>query len=68
MNKKSLLDGLANYVFFVPPTALITGILSHWTLEQFFWYVCVTAPPVGFVGGVVFGRFINVWRKKFGYN
>ena len=65
--KKYFLDGLSNYVFFTPIVALMTGLLAHWTWEQLFYYVGITAIIIGFGTGAIYGRFINWWRQKFRY-
>lgn len=61
--KKWFLDGLANYVFFVPIVVCTTGFAAHWTWYQLFLYLTIGSVPVGFLGGAGHGRFLNYWRK-----
>jgi hypothetical protein len=63
--KSLVLDGIANYIFFVPIITTM-GYFSGWIWEQFVVY-WITSIPVGIFGGMIFGRFLNVWRKGFRY-
>lgn len=63
--KALILDGIANYLFFAPIVSAV-GFFSGWNLDQFIAY-WISAIPIGLVGGLVFGRVLNKWRKKFHY-
>lgn len=65
--RKYFLDGLSNYVFFMPVVGVMTGILAHWTMEQFLTYAVGTALVIAFCFGAIYGRFLNLWRRKFKY-
>ena len=69
--RRFVLDALANYIFFVPmfialnTTPFFLG-LAYWNLENVVTYL-LTSLFGSFMMGGVFGRFLDVWRKKLKY-
>ncbi len=69
--KKYFLDGISNYLFFVPLLIALNVVpmffgLPHWELNDVILYM-ITTIFAALGGGAVYGRFLNWWRKKFGY-
>lgn len=72
--KKFIMDGIVNYVFFIPivivlntlPTFGFLGI-TPWNAESVYSYMA-SSLIIAFLFGGIFGRVLNFWRKKMDYH
>ncbi len=70
--KKILLDGLINYIFFVPIILILNTLtyffgLPYWNLHNIIIFI-LTSFIISFTMGGIFGRLLNLWRNKLKYN
>lgn len=69
---KFVMDGILNYVVFVPLVVALNTLtiffgLPYWDDQTVYVYL-VTSVFVAFFFGGIFGRVLNAWRKKFNYH
>ena len=69
--KQFIGDATANYMFFVPLFIFLNTVtfffgLPYWNIETITTYAVTGILGSFFLGGV-YGRFLNMWRKKLNY-
>lgn len=69
---KFVLDATANYIFFVPLFVALNTVtfffgLPYWSVENILTYVGTSFIGSFLLGGV-YGRVLNIWRKKLNYH
>lgn len=69
---KFVMDATVNYIFFVPVFIVLNTIpfflgLPYWNLENIVTYA-VSGIVGSFILGGVYGRVLNMWRKRLNYH